>query len=341
MANIHKVTMNDIAKKAGVTQATVSHVINGTAKISDEVTNRVLRVADELNYVHKKPVRSSKIPRPKTIGLLIPDVENGFYAEISKGVEAVMRRRGFMTFQCNTFYKPNYEISYLKTLLQYGVSGVVIGYTLATRECYEILIENKLPTIILDDRPEGMEDFFPSVEINNVLGGKLAAEHIEKLGRKHICIASEPVISLALKQRIKGFCNALERGGCSIDRTHIYIEDNQYGKLDMGYNIGAKIIIERDVDAIFATTDNVAFGIVKRLKEHRIKIPDDIMVIGYDNVSFAQLIEPSLTTVSQPVDRMAEKGADMLYNYITGQKSDIEHIVMDPSLIIRDSTMLI
>ena len=341
MKNERKVTMDDIAQKAGVTQATVSHVINGTAKISETVTKRVLRAAKELEYVPKKWSRVSRDRVKKTIGLLIPDVENGFYAEIAKGVETAMRRRGFMMFQCNTFYKSSYEKNYIKTLLQYNVSGVIVGYPMASRESYNILLENHLPTIIVDDRPKGMEELFSSVEINNLLGGQLAAEHLEKLGGKQICIASEPVISSALEHRINGFCHMMADMGKPIKNEYIYIEDSQYGKMEMGYNIGAKILVDGSIDAIFATSDHVAFGIMKRLKEHNVRFPEDVMIMGYDDVNFAHLMEPSLTTISQPIDKLAEKGAELLYENINNYAAEIEHITMDPCLVIRNSTMRI
>ncbi len=337
-SNNNKVTMSDIAEKVGVTQATVSHVLNGTAKISEAVVKKVQRAAKEMGYKKKQKIMNAS--KSKSVGLLIPDVENGFYAEIAKIVEIIMRRQGYLTFQCNTLYRAEYERMYLKTLMDYGVMGLVIGYPMVNTSCLELLRESGIPAVFLDDAPELLKGLFSSIEINNIHGGMLAANHLIKLGARKVSIASEPVISKPLSDRIKGFTEAMAGNGITVDQSRVFIETSQYSKMDMGYNIGAKILIDGDIDAVFATSDYVALGIMKRLKESRVNIPGDIMVMGYDDISIAQIVEPPLTTIAQPASQLAKKGAELLCGYIK-EGEGAESILMEPCLIIRESTMKI
>ena len=335
-ASGNKVTMSDIAEKVGVTQATVSHVLNGTAKISESVSKKVLKAAKEMGYKKKPKVQG--VSKSKSVGLLIPDVENSFYAETAKVVEIVLRRHGYLTFQCNTLYRAEYERMYVKALLEYGVMGIVVGYPMTNGVSLELLRASEIPAVFLDGAPQDLKGLCPTIEINNTLGGELAANHLFKLGAKNVCIASEPLVNQPLEERVAGFKTTMAANGVPVDEARIFIETSQYSKMDMGCNIGAKILIDGGIDAVFATSDYVALGIIKRLKESKKRIPEEIMVMGYDDISIAQIIEPPLTTIAQPVGQMAKTGAEMLCASIKGQQ-EAKSITMDPCLIIRESTM--
>lgn len=336
--SLKHVTMKDVAKFVGVSQATVSHVINESASISEEVTGKVQNAIKELRYMPNALAKWLKQKKTNTIGLIIPDIDSGYYAEIAKGVETTLRKHGFITFLCNTFYNSELEKLYIETLAQQSVEGILICYGLVNKKIYEEICNLGINVVVLDDKEEIDGTLIPSVEVNNINGSMLAVEHIYNVGAKKICFVSEPLFNRALKLRYKGFQIAIQKFGYKDSDVKVYIENNQYNKIEMGYNLGAQVLLNRNIEAVFASTDSLAFGIMQRFKEHKINIPNDILVIGYDDIPLCKLVTPTLTTISQPKYLMAKKGVEILLKVINGDTSDL-YFMMEPSLIIRESTM--
>ncbi|GGG16721.1 LacI family DNA-binding transcriptional regulator [Paenibacillus abyssi] len=332
-------TMKDVAKLAGVTQPTVSNVVNGSESVSAEVRERVLKAIEELGYVPNALAKGLKQQRTNTVGLIIPDIESGFYGEIAKGVEKTLRASGYITFLCNTFYNPDLEKVYLNALIQQNVAGIIVAYPLVNKKIYANFNKFNIPLVVLDDKVEDESFTIPSVELNNISGSRLAVEHLYRTGAKRICFASEPLFSRALQLRYEGFRQAMEKFELEVDEQLILIENNQYDKIKMGYNLGAQILLNDAVDAIYASSDNLAFGIMKRLQEYGIKIPEDIIVIGYDDVPLSELISPTLTTVSQPKYQMAKKGSEILIKMMNKEENETTEVMYEPSLIIRQSSI--
>jgi LacI family transcriptional regulator len=332
-------TMKDVAKLAGVTQPTVSNVVNGSESVSSKVRARVLEAIDQLGYVPNALARGLKQQRTNTIGLIIPDIDSGFYSEITKGVERSLRTSGFITFLCNTFYNPDLEKQYLNALIQQNVAGIIIAYPLVDKKIYANFNKHNIPLVVLDDKVEDNDFIIPSVEMNNSKGSLLAVEHLHRTGAKKICFASEPLFSRALTLRYEGFRLAMKKFNLEVSEDLIFIENNQYDKIKMGYNMGAQILLSGKVDAVYASSDNLAFGIMKRFQECGLKIPEDIIIIGYDDVPLSELITPTLTTIAQPKDQMAKKGAEIMIKMIKQEEFDITEVVFEPSLIVRQSSL--
>jgi LacI family transcriptional regulator len=339
MQKIKHPTMKDVAKLAGVTQPTVSNVLNRSESVSVEVKERVLKAIDQLGYVPNALAKGLKQQRTNTVGLIIPDIDSGFYGEIAKGVEQSLRTSGYVTFLCNTFYNPELEKVYLNALIQQNVAGIIVAYPLVDQKIYANINKYNISLVVLDDKVEGVDFIIPSVEMNNLNGSMLAVEHLYRTGAKTICFASEPLFSRALRLRYEGFRQAMDKFGLDLDGNFIFIENNQYDKIKMGYNLGAQILLSESVDAVYASSDNLAFGIIKRFQEYGIKIPEDIIVIGYDDVPLSELISPTLTTVSQPKFQMAKKGSEILIKMMNNEEYDNSEITFEPSLIIRQSSM--
>ena len=331
-------TMNDVAREAGVSQATVSYVINGTASISPEVKGRVNDAIEKIGYTINLNAKSLKTQRTNIVGVLIPDIDNGFYSEMIREIEHYLRRNGYIMLLCNTSYDSEIEKEYIKTLFEHNVAGIIIGYGLIEQSIYSDKRYHNKSIIVIDDLIEKKEFQIPSMEIDNIKAGKIAASHLLNTGAKKICFASEPLSSRALKNRYVGFheevkkCNLTESEWCAI------IEDRQYKKVEMGNNIGAKIILDGEIDAVFATSDILAYGIVQKLLNHGIKIPQNIIVMGFDDIPLARFMTPRLTTISQPIKDFARLAVGALVNSIEN-KQNIVHEILEPLLIIRDSTL--
>lgn len=334
-------TMRDVAKAAGVSQPTVSHVLNDTASISPAVREKVLSIIDQMGYTQDAIAKSLKTRKTNVVGLIIPDASIGYYAEIISTVERELRNEGLILFLCNTLYNPDLEEQYIKALLQHNVSGIIVGYGLYNTDSYSDALKNDIPLVTLDDTFMYEENFIPYVRINNDSIASLAANHLYKIGARKIAFVSEPLFNDALKQRYAGFKSSLKELGLEFDESRCFIEHNQYDKIDMGYNLGANIVLDNSIDAAFASSDQLAFGIIKRLKEFNRKTPDEIAIMGCDDAPLAKLISPELTTIAQPKTEMAKIGTHLLIKQINGQKLDYNEkgTTLEPSLIIRTSTM--
>lgn len=333
-------TMKDVAKLAGVSQPTVSHVINGTASISKSVTQKVNEAIKELGYIPHAAARNVQSNRSNLIGLIVPDVSIRFYAQLVKTIEITLRKKGYMVFLCNTFYSEQLERQYVETLIQHNVLGVISGSNFMSDQSYCLLKNNNIPVALLDTSQE--IDWAFNVNVDNRCVAKLAVSHLYSVGAKNICYVSEPMRADVLKNRYEYFKQELAEFGLKYDENICFIAQNLYendNKMKMGYNIGANILLHSKIDAVFASSDEFALGVMQRLREHGVSIPRDIAIMGCDNDPFSELINPSLTTIWQPIAKMAEIGAQGLVRIINGDAVGEKAIRLDPDIIIRESTM--
>ena len=332
-------TMKDIARIAGVTQATVSYVINDSEDISETVKKRVLDTADELGYIPNLVARNLKKRTTNTIGIVVPDVMNSYYNEMIKYNEKITRELGYFTFICNTMHDAEIEDWYIISLIQQKVAGVIICYGLTNRGCYKKLYKHGIPFVAIDDEINEDDGEAPCVLLNNIKGSFLAVQHFISLGVKDIAYCSEPLYNMALRDRHEGFKRAMKEFGLPIknDMVHIMKEDNEYEKIGLGYIATKEILAKGKPEGIFAATDQMAFGVIKRLNELKIRVPQDIAVIGYDNVPFSSVISPSLTTIDQPIMTMCIQGTDTLFKVIKREGDIKNKITLEPSIVIRQS----
>jgi len=337
---IKKPTMNDVAKLAGVSQATVSNVINNKNIVSDYAIKKVYDSIRKLEYVPDAIAKSLKQKTSDVIGLIVPDIESGFYSEIAKIVEGYLQSNNFLTYLCNTFYDPILENKLIMNLRGHNVAGIIICYGLINQNIYDQLAFSNIPCVVMDDKVYSEIGSISSIEVDNIKGSKLAINYLHKIGAKKISFASEPLVTKTLKNRFQGFKIAMGENNYPLSDDLIFIENIEYDKLEMGHNLAEKILLEKDIDAIFASSDSLAIGIIKRLQEKNIGIPDDVLIIGFDNIKLSKLFSPSLTTIAQPLHTMATKSAEIILKKIKGEtkNEDKLHFILDPSIIIRQST---
>lgn len=335
-------TMKDVARMAGVSQPTVSHVINGTAPISEAVKNKVNEAIRELGYVPSVTAKNLKSHKSNIIGLIVPDVSIRFYSELVKVIETALRKKGYMIFLCNTFYNENLEREYIETLIQHNVLGVISGANLQDEMSYRLLESNNIPVTLLDTVND--VDWMFSVKIDNRMIARMAVSHLYNIGARNICYISEPFRNTLLQLRYEYFQQALAEFGLSHDENICFIGQYQYdnfSKLKMGYNLAANIMLNSKIDGVFASSDEFAFGVIRRLKEHGVQIPQQVPIMGCDNDPFSALISPSLTTIWQPINQMAEIGVQRLLRLINGETPEQKSMKLEPNIIIRESTMKI
>jgi len=335
-------TMKDVAKLAGVSQPTVSHVINGTASISDGVVKRVNEAIEQLGYIPNAMAKGLKTHKSQIIGIIVPDVGIRYYGEMVKAIEILLRKNGFMIFLCNTFYNGQLERDYIQTLIQHNVLGVIAGFGLIDEKSYQLLEKHNIPTVMLDSGNMGEKSY--SVTIDNELMAHMAVSHLYDVGARVISYCSEPMGVNVLETRYTYFRKAVEEFGLEFDEKRCFIAQNpydDYNKMKMGYNIAANILLYDNIDAVFASSDEFAFGIVSRLKEYGIEIPQQMQIMGCDNDPFSKLISPPLTTIWQPLNKMADIGVSMLASLINGEMVEETSVCLEPNIIIRESTLKI
>jgi len=334
--NKKKPTMSDVAKLAGVSQATVSYVINQSAPISPEVKTRVEEAIRQLDYTPNALAQNLKSRRSRTIGLLLPTISNPFYSNIANYAENALRQNNYVSLLACTHSSSDAEALCLNEFLSYNVAGVVIAYSLVDKSLYKLVRGSNIPLIVLDDRPN--ESDVPSIEVDNEYGGFLATQHLAERGYKHIAIVSEPLTKLPLVQRITGWERALSQN--KLDGQLVLTQSGSEaaeGLFEVGYHIGLSLIGSGH-DAIFATSDYLALGILRCLLENKVHVPRDVALIGYDDIYAAQMSTPSLSTIAQPIQKMVEIGVKSLLAQIAGQEITMRQS-LSPLLVARESTL--
>ncbi|MEG0357438.1 MAG: LacI family DNA-binding transcriptional regulator [Christensenellaceae bacterium] len=327
-------TMKDVAKIAGVTQPTVSHVINGTASISKEVCKRVREAIEELNYRPNALAKGLKTNMTKTVGLIVPDISNSYYASLAKAGERLLTNNGYISFLSCTDYDGDNEQKLIELLLGYNVDGVIMMYQFANKNVCTQLTRSGVPFVAMDEVPS--ENVACSINSDSFYGGYLATQHLIEKGRTKIAYLSERLSSLSLAQRLDGYKKAQIDAGITPDESIIIVEKDAHDKVERGLMLGRKLN-GKDIDAVFASTDVIAIGVLRALAEMKARVPKDVAVVGYDNIPMAAMSTPALTTVTQSVDMLAEIAVAELVRQMNGEKCRSE-VLLKPELIVREST---
>ncbi len=333
-------TMNDVARASGVTQATVSYVLNNNGDISEPVKQRVKDAAEQLGYIRNNVARNLKLRTANTVGIIVPDVTNSYYSEIIKYTEKIIRESGYFAFICITMHNPQIEDWYTTSLIEQKVAGVIVCYGLANVETLRKFVTYNVPFVVLDDDAQGHNIDAPCVLVNNIKGSFLAVQQFVSLGISKIAFCSEMTYNLALRDRHMGFILAIKAFSLEDQLQHVYIagEDiDQNDKIMLGYIAAEEILAKSKPEGIFAVNDEMAIGVMKKITELGLRIPQDIAVIGYDNVPMASIVTPALTTVNQPLMTMCIQGTNILRELMHGEDQMKRRIMLEPSIIVRET----
>lgn len=331
-------TITDVAKRAGVSITTVSRYVNGkvTGNMNEETKRKIDEAIRELNYEPNSIARSLKSKETKTIGLVVPDIVNPFFPLMVRGVEDYLRNNGYSVFLCNTDQQSEEELAYLKLLQARKVDGIVlVGVDLPSDVILEYITDT--PVVCLERHENTAE--FDVIYSDNYQGAYDATKYLIDLGAKDIIHISGRENSKVAKLRQQAFIQCLADHNIASDSTVL----NGNFRLEDGYQLTMEIIEQRKniPDAIFYANDFMAFGGIRALHEKEIRIPQDISIIGYDDIIVTSLITPTLTTVRQPVYEMGENAAELLLKRIQGTvEAEKQHILLKPELVIRNSTSM-
>lgn len=329
-----KVTIKDIAKEANVSTATVSKVLNNKdQRISSETRALVLKIAKEKKYIRNSMARSLVTRKTNTIGLILPDITNPFFPELARGAEDKANEAGYMIMFANTDDDAEKETRYLNMLAGKMVDGIILTQSAHKEGNAKTLEALKLP-IVLIDRDMELKNIRGRVLVDNFNGAYDGVSYLIERDHEKIAFITGPFSTTTSKDRLKGYEKALIDHNISINRQLIF--EGEY-KGQWGID-ATEIILNKqiDVDAIFCGNDLIAINVIKTLKKNNIKVPEDIAVVGYDNIQISEMIEPSLTTVNQPIYEMGYKAVELLIDILEGRIEE-KTIRLKSNLVIRES----
>lgn len=326
-------SIKDVAREAGVSIATVSRVLNDVDVVNEDTKKKVLEAIKKLGYRPNIVARSLKTQRTKTIGILIPDISSQFYPEIVRGTEDVANIYDYNVMLCNSDSDLDKEKEYLRVLKEKMVDGVLYMSSSLEPEILDLINELELATVLIESKDA--EGKLPSVTIDNEAAAYDATKHLIERGNKHIAyIGTSKNANNAWAKRYLGYESALKESSIEVKEELLYFGDL---KSQTGYEAIDKILEKTDIDAIFCASDEIAMGAINALRGKGISVPEDIDVIGFNDIYTASIFYPKLTTISQPMYDMGSVAMRMLIKLINHKELDQKHFVLPYILVERDS----
>lgn len=341
MSSKARATQIDVARLAGVSQAMVSYVVNGNGavKIPDETRKRILEAMQTLGYVPNALARGLRSGRTKTIGLVIPDNANPFFAEVARFIENIGFENGFSVILCNSDYDLDKENAHVDVLLAKQVDGVIFCSSGGTSEAQQKLRDGKTPWVTLDHDISGLQT--GSVLIDYELGGYLATRHLLDLGHDRIGCITGPTQFSSSTERLDGYRQALHEAGRSVDPTLIVPGDFRIrgGEAAML----ALLKLDHPPSAVFAFNDLMAIGAMQGARIHGLQVPAEMSIVGFDDIPLAEALYPTLTTIAQPISEIARVVMMILLGQVQGgagvpAPKAFNRVVLKPSLVVRASS---
>ncbi|AUT68136.1 MULTISPECIES: LacI family DNA-binding transcriptional regulator [Paraburkholderia] len=332
-------TIKDVAAIAGVSFTTVSHVVNNTRPVSADVRSKVELAIRQLNYVPSAVARSLKARSTATIGLVVPNSTNPYFAEMARGIEDGCARNGYCLFFCNSDDDPAKQRNYLRVLQEKRVDGLIVASAGDDATLAKTLADSREPLVIVDRNIEGISADL--VQIDHEKGAYLATRHLLQLGHSKIGCITGPVETAVSAMRVHGFIRAMAERGIEIAPNGI-VESDFSGS--GGYRAAGQLFDTVQPTAIFAGNDMMGIGALRAAAERGLRVPQDCSVIGFDDIELGRFTYPALSTVGQSVRALGEMAAQTLIERISGTPvgtptgAAFRRRVIAPRLILREST---
>lgn len=327
-----KVTITDLAKRANVSVTTVSQILNGKDdRFSEKTVKRVHQLQKEMGYAPDFNAQSLIRRSGHTIGVLVPNINNPFFSRFLRGIESVAMDNGYIPLIFGSNNNQKLESYYLFESIRRAADGMIIASAISDVSYIDnILNQNGIPYLLTDQAPVTEGD---KVDVNNYHGGEMLADYLIKKGHRDVTVVTDKQPTLNLHQRLVGFLDMFKRHQMTIPNERIIETD--LTKLG-GYH-AAKLALATKPTAIFALNDEIAIGLYRGIHEAGLRIPDDISVVGYDDIDLAEYVTPTLTTIHQPAFEMGESAAKLILARIQDQKRAFQEVSLPIELIERNS----
>ena len=327
-------TIKDVARLAGVSTTTVSHVINKTRFVAETTQEKVKKAVEELNYAPSAVARSLKCNTTRTIGMLVTQSSNPFFAEVVDGVESYCYRQGYTLILCNTGGIYVKQRDYIRMLAEKRVDGILVMCSDLTEDLREMLdAHSSIPKVIMDWGPESSQA--DKIIDNSEEGGYLATKYLLDNGHTDIACLTGHEEKVACIERVIGYKRALREYDIEFKQERILVGNFE---CDTAVLAADKILaMENRPTAVFCFNDLMALGVISRLQENGVRVPDDISIIGYDNIELSGYFSPPLTTVHQPKRRVGKTAFEILLQRIKDKEHDKRIFEMHPEIVERSS----
>lgn len=323
-----------VAKKAGVSKSTVSRVINNSGGVRESTRLKVIAVMEEMGFQPNIFAQAMKTNQSRTIAVLIPDYLNPFFAAWLAAIEQILRPQNYMTMVCSSGPDEKTEMTSLHHLLSRRVDGLIFHSYNRHEKTLQLLesISARIPVVLLDQIMK--HPAISSVLVNGFAGTMTAVQHLILKGRRRIAYVK--AMHQATDDRLAGYRKAMLDAKLPCEEQFIYAGDFS---MESGYDAGKYFLgLDQMPDAIVCATDTMALGVLKCLLKENISVPDEVALIGFDNLPITTMVEPALSTIGLPISAMGHKAAQILLNRIADPSTLPTHFTMDCELILRDST---
>jgi LacI family transcriptional regulator len=329
------VTIYDVAREAGVSMATVSRVVNGNPNVKPTTRKKVLAAIERLGYRPNAVARGLASKRTTTVGVIIPDISNAFFAELARGIDDIASMYRYNIILSDSDERVERELHLTNTLLEKQVDGIVFMGREITENHMQVFTTASVPIVLAGTKdPTGQ---LPSVDISHYDAGYDATRFLTEKGHTRIAMVTAPLGDpLAGMRRFEGYKKALEEIGLSMKDSYVYNGNLRY---ESGIAAAKQFLslVERPT-AVFAASDEMAVGVIHGIQDSGLRVPEDIEVVGFDNIRLAEMVRPRLTTVVQPMYDIGAVAMRLLTKYMNNEKVE-NHIVILPHRIEeREST---
>ncbi|XJZ27057.1 LacI family DNA-binding transcriptional regulator [Bacillota bacterium Lsc_1132] len=322
-------TIKEVAAEAKVSVATVSRVLNNNGYVNEDTRKRVLKAITKLNYIPNEVARSLYKKQSRTIALIVPDIKNPFFPEITRAIEDLMSSHDYTLILCNSDEQVEKEMMYLDVMKQKYVDGIIIVTSTLTPKHIE---KRDIPIVALD-RP--ISDDIPSVTVDNFEGAKAAVRHLKESGYRTIAHVRGPKTIVNAEQRYRGYLAEVENEPWF--QSDLVVEGD-YQVIKTTKAVKDLLTRHPEIDGIFAGNDYMAIGVLKAAEQMKIHIPDQLALIGFDGIQLSQLTSPEITTMAQPIYQLGATAAQLLLNMIEGKPLSRLHYQFPVSILKGQST---
>jgi DNA-binding LacI/PurR family transcriptional regulator len=337
-----KVSIKDIAKVAGVSHSTVSRALSGSPLVREETRSRIKQLAQEMGYYPSAVARSLVTRRTLTIGLVVTSVTDPFWAEVVGGIEGIALERGYSVLLANSNRERQRELAVVQMLGEKRVDGIIVAASRVGALYRPVLGELGVPIVLINRHSEEKEPTMHSVATDNVQGGYLATRHLLDLGHRRIGYIADPEDLSSNSDRLRGYRQALLEWDLAFNLppdaggSTLVVDGN--GQLEGGWHAMRLLLAaSAPVTGVFCYNDLTAIGALRAIREAGKKVPEDVSVIGYDDLAMAAYTDPPLTTVAQAKREMGRQAMEMILQLIA-DTAPVEDIVLPGQLVIREST---
>jgi LacI family transcriptional regulator len=325
--------MKDVAERASVSVTTVSHVLNKTRYVNRNLVRRVENAFRSLGYQPNALARGLRRRETRMLGMVVPDNRNLYFAELARSIEDACFERGYNLILCNSDEDPAKENAYLSLLAEKRVDGIVFVASGNDRSGVQALLQHKIPVVALDRELKGMR--CDSIVVDNRDGGRQATLHLIGGNHRRIGCISGPRNLTSAKERLQGYQDALAEARLPVDPALIQVGNFH---IEGGYTaVQALLSLPNRVTAVFAANDLMAVGALRGITARGLRVPDDVAVVGFDDIALAMYTEPPLTTIKQPIREIGKLATELIMARVNGERREPQNHRLKTTLIVRGS----